>query len=87
MKNLFGLTQLGLLFSVSALLAGEPNLPSNDSLEEAVLISIIYDNYQFDSRLKTDWGFACLVEFKGQKLLFDATTQPVFHGSLNQTHR
>ena len=72
MKNFLGLTQLGLLFSVSALVAGEPNLQSFGSQDEAVLISIIYDNYQADSRLKTDWGFACLVEFKGQKLLFDA---------------
>ncbi len=37
-----------------------------------VHITIIYDNYQADDRLDTDWGFACLVEYDGQKLLFDA---------------
>lgn len=61
MKCFIGLMQLGFLFSVSVLTAGEP-----------VSISIIYDNYQVDSRLKTDWGFACLIEYQGHKLLFDA---------------
>jgi len=37
-----------------------------------VHITIIYDNYQADKRLDTDWGFACLVEYDGHKLLFDA---------------
>ena len=37
-----------------------------------VRITIIYDNYQADERLGTDWGFACLVEYDGKKMLFDA---------------
>ncbi|MFH0756371.1 MAG: MBL fold metallo-hydrolase [Bacteroidota bacterium] len=55
------LTGLGLLLCLSTITAREP----------AVHISIIYDNYQVDKRLEADWGFACLVEYKGNKLLFD----------------
>ncbi len=56
------LTGLGLLLCLSTITAREP----------AVHITIIYDNYQVDRRLETDWGFACLVEYKGNLLLFDA---------------
>lgn len=34
-------------------------------------ISIVYDNNPFDPRLKTDWGFSALVEYRGQVVLFD----------------
>ncbi len=40
--------------------------------QEAAQIKIIYDNFQADDRLDTDWGFAGLVENKEKKLLFDA---------------
>ncbi|KYK38135.1 MAG: MBL fold metallo-hydrolase [Theionarchaea archaeon DG-70] len=34
-------------------------------------ITIIYDNYPFDSRLKTEWGFSCFIEGLEKTLLFD----------------
>ena len=34
-------------------------------------ITIIYDNTSRDRRLGADWGFACLVEAYGRKILFD----------------
>ena len=34
-------------------------------------ITIIYDNTAWDSRLIGDWGFSCLVEAHGKKILFD----------------
>jgi metal-dependent hydrolase (beta-lactamase superfamily II) len=34
-------------------------------------ITIIYDNTAWDSRLTPDWGFSCLVEAHGKKILFD----------------
>ncbi len=34
-------------------------------------IKILYDNTVFLSGLKTDWGFSCLVEVHGRKILFD----------------
>lgn len=72
MKRLLGLTGMGILLAVLAISAGEPAPKGSASPETVVSVTIIYDNYQVDERLKTDWGFACLVEFEGQKLLFDA---------------
>jgi len=34
-------------------------------------ITIIYDNTVFQRGLKSDWGFSCLVEAYGRKILFD----------------
>jgi len=34
-------------------------------------ITIVYDNYAYDPRLRTDWGFAALVEYRDQVVLFD----------------
>jgi len=34
-------------------------------------ITIIYDNETDEKDLKSDWGFSCLVEVWGRKLLFD----------------
>lgn len=72
MHTIYRLTCLGLILSLSTLTAREPSRSGNDSPENAVSITIIYDNYQDDESLATDWGFACLVEYQGNKLLFDA---------------
>ena len=34
-------------------------------------ITIVYDNYSFDDRLRTEWGFACWVEYGEHTILFD----------------
>jgi len=34
-------------------------------------ITIVYDNTAWDDRLVPDWGFSCLVEAYGNKILFD----------------
>lgn len=31
----------------------------------------VYDNYQYEPSLKTGWGFACLIKFKDENILFD----------------
>jgi len=36
-----------------------------------VRLTIVYDNNAFDVRLRTAWGFACLVEVGGMTVLFD----------------
>jgi len=36
-----------------------------------VTLTVVYDNNPFDSRLKTAWGFACLVETDSTTVLFD----------------
>jgi len=35
-------------------------------------ITIVYDNYDFDDRLKTGFGFSCLVETGDKTILFDS---------------
>ncbi|HDS07033.1 MAG TPA: MBL fold metallo-hydrolase [Bacteroides sp.] len=40
--------------------------------DDAMKITIIYDNYPGSHPLETDWGFACRVEYLGDKLLFDS---------------
>jgi 7,8-dihydropterin-6-yl-methyl-4-(beta-D-ribofuranosyl)aminobenzene 5'-phosphate synthase len=36
-----------------------------------ITLTIVYDNLPFDARLKTAWGFACLVEIGETTVLFD----------------
>jgi len=38
---------------------------------EEISIITVYDNYSIDSRLKTDWGFSCLIKAGGKNILFD----------------
>lgn len=38
----------------------------------SVKISIVYDNRCDDCRLKEGWGFSALIEYAGQKILFDS---------------
>ncbi len=66
------MTGLLLLLGLSTIIAREPALSGNGSTDNAVHVTIIYDNYQDDQNLATDWGFACLVEYQGKQLLFDA---------------
>jgi len=37
----------------------------------AVTITILYDNNEYDERLRTAWGFSCLVEGPDETILFD----------------
>ena len=59
-----------LLLGLSTLTAREP--AHRNSPDGAVHVTIIYDNYQANPDLQTDWGFACLVEYQDNALLFDA---------------
>jgi 7,8-dihydropterin-6-yl-methyl-4-(beta-D-ribofuranosyl)aminobenzene 5'-phosphate synthase len=36
-----------------------------------VTLTVVYDNVVFDTRLKTAWGFACLIETAETTILFD----------------
>jgi len=45
--------------------------PTVSRKDEMVTITIIYDNYPFRPGLGTSWGFAALVEYHDQLLLFD----------------
>ena len=72
MKVLSRLALLILLLCLTTKTAVESTIESAVSDERSVHVTIIYDNYQADARLESDWGFACLVEYQGNKLLFDA---------------
>jgi 7,8-dihydropterin-6-yl-methyl-4-(beta-D-ribofuranosyl)aminobenzene 5'-phosphate synthase len=39
--------------------------------EKGIKIMIVYDNNPHDPRLRSDWGFSCLVSFRERALLFD----------------
>lgn len=72
MKRKISSAILILFLSLPAIFAGKPTSVSQASRESDVRITIIYDNYQANNKLKTDWGFACMVEIDEHKLLFDA---------------
>ena len=36
-----------------------------------ITLITIYDNYQHNPKLKTGWGFSCLVKTKNKNILFD----------------
>ena len=72
MKKSFEVTGLMLLLGLSTSIARDPAITAYGSSDNAVHVTIIYDNYQVVENLETDWGFACLVEYQGNQLLFDA---------------
>ena len=37
----------------------------------SLTISMVYDNNEYDPKLKTAWGTACLIEIENKKILFD----------------
>ena len=38
---------------------------------QTLTITIVYDNNVYDPRLKTVWGFSCLIEYRRRVILFD----------------
>jgi 7,8-dihydropterin-6-yl-methyl-4-(beta-D-ribofuranosyl)aminobenzene 5'-phosphate synthase len=46
--------------------------PGTDTrLTDNIKITIVYDNYSYREGLKTEWGFACVVEMPDTSILFD----------------
>jgi 7,8-dihydropterin-6-yl-methyl-4-(beta-D-ribofuranosyl)aminobenzene 5'-phosphate synthase len=39
--------------------------------DQTVSVSVVYDNNEYDPRLRSAWGFACLVSHAGSTVLFD----------------
>jgi len=48
---------------------GNPIYPESERSQGR--LAIVYDNNPYDYRLKSSWGFACLIELKGKTILFD----------------
>ena len=51
--------------------AWRPGLAAAPPEAGVLRITILYDNVAYDPQLKAAWGFAALIEFRGQTLLFD----------------
>ncbi|MCF7876330.1 MBL fold metallo-hydrolase [Candidatus Bipolaricaulota bacterium] len=67
MRSLVVLVMVFLL-PLSTLAAQESSeVPSSRS----ITLTIVYDNYQYKSQLKTAWGFSCLIEGYEERILFD----------------
>jgi 7,8-dihydropterin-6-yl-methyl-4-(beta-D-ribofuranosyl)aminobenzene 5'-phosphate synthase len=47
------------------------NATTAPGVGEDVKITVVYDNYEYDRRLETGWGFACIVEGFEETVLFD----------------
>ena len=69
---------LGLLLGLILILilaCGSPGQHQDrerEALERpGITITVIYDNYEHDPRLRTAWGFSCLVEGLEETILFD----------------
>jgi len=45
--------------------------PTPTEVAKELTITILYDNNEYDERLETAWGFACLVEGPDKTILFD----------------
>jgi len=53
-------------------LEGRGEVPSfGGAVKGGLTLSVIYDNNPYDPRLSTAWGFSCLIEGAGLKVLFD----------------
>lgn len=60
------------LLLMGALMQACGGREGDDEHEEALMtITIVYDNYEHDPRLKTAWGFSCLIEGLEEAVLFD----------------
>lgn len=57
--------------SAEAVAAAQPAPTESKEGVVSVAISVVYDNNAYDPRLKTAWGFSCLVEMGETTILFD----------------
>jgi len=48
---------------------GNPVYPESERSQGK--LTILYDNNPWDYRLKSSWGFSCLIELRGKTILFD----------------
>jgi 7,8-dihydropterin-6-yl-methyl-4-(beta-D-ribofuranosyl)aminobenzene 5'-phosphate synthase len=48
---------------------GNPVYPESE--QSQCRLTILYDNNPYDYRLKSSWGFSCLIELEGKTVLFD----------------
>jgi len=55
-----------------------------EAMRHPITLTVVYDNNPFDARLKTAWGFACIVETDEATVLFDTGGDgPTLMGNLS----
>lgn len=67
---------LGLLLTLILIPAcGSPDQHQQQGQEgperPGITITVVYDNYEYDPRLRTAWGFSCLLQGLAETILFD----------------
>jgi 7,8-dihydropterin-6-yl-methyl-4-(beta-D-ribofuranosyl)aminobenzene 5'-phosphate synthase len=55
---------------------GLKGINAANGIENAVTISVVYDNYVHTDGLKSDWGFAIVIEGLEKNILFDTGARP-----------
>lgn len=72
-------------------LIAAPDVPAADTAPNDAIppphplkLTILYDNTITDARLTADWGFAALVEYDGDVLLFDTGAGPILLDNMEQ---
>lgn len=64
-----------LLLALTVLTAARPVQGQQAAGTSSLTITILYDNYGFDARCATDWGFSALIETGDHTVLLDTGTQ------------
>lgn len=81
-KTLLGILIIGIILVSGCTQIQESSVKIQEPLVEGktigkivavtnVTISMVYDNYVYDPRLRTDWGISCLVRADDKSILFD----------------
>ncbi len=65
-----------ILFSLTCLMTGRftENYPNHNNKIETpkeLILTILYDNYNYDENFRSSWGFSCLIECEDWTILFD----------------
>ncbi|MDY6821754.1 MAG: MBL fold metallo-hydrolase [Deferribacterota bacterium] len=71
--GLFILLGTGIWFLTQAERMASPEISIGAESEEKpeIILTSVYDNYQINPKLKTSWGFGCLIDTSAERILFD----------------
>jgi 7,8-dihydropterin-6-yl-methyl-4-(beta-D-ribofuranosyl)aminobenzene 5'-phosphate synthase len=64
------------LLAVAAATAGAAAASQGDPRRLGIRVTYLYDNTAVAPGVQADWGFACLVEGRGRRVLFDTGAKP-----------
>jgi 7,8-dihydropterin-6-yl-methyl-4-(beta-D-ribofuranosyl)aminobenzene 5'-phosphate synthase len=64
---------------------GLNSITADNGIEKAVTIRVVYDNYVHTEGLKSDWGYAIVIEGLDKNILFDTGAKPdIFESNFNK---